>query len=175
MVITVRDLMTPDPVTVEPGDTLRFAAGVLTALGAGGAPVLKENRVVGVLTMTDILDFAANHPSAPTPRPVPVGREAASADVSSAMAVPESAEWDVLDEHTVAEVMSLRVLALAPGADVREAARLMESEGTHRVVVMEGPGLVGILTAWDLVRAIARGDFIVQGSDRPGPPTTGRT
>ena len=161
MTLQVRDLMVPDPVTLDPGDTLRFASGVLTSIGAGGAPVLKADRVIGVLSMTDILDFAANHP---TPAPPDTRRrdlgEETQEEADTAMAAPEGPEWDVLDEHTVAEVMSMRVLALPPAASVTEAAQLMESAGVRRILVMEGPQLVGILTARDLVQAMARGDLV---------------
>jgi len=34
----------------------------------------------------------------------------------------------------------------------------MERERVHRVSVLTGLNLVGILTAWNLVRAVARGD-----------------
>jgi CBS domain-containing protein len=161
--IAIRDLMTPDPMTLAPTDTLRYAAGVLTSIGAGGAPVTRGETVVGVLTMTDILDFAANHPSVPTPR-IPRGADVPDRQ-SAPMAAPEGPEWDVLDEHTVQEVMSLRVLGLPPTADAREAARMMEEEGVHRVLVMEGARLLGILSAWDLVRAVARGDLASRRDD----------
>ena len=78
------------------------------------------------------------------------------------MAVPASAEWDALDEHTVAEVMSHRILSVAPAADVTEVARRMDAEGVHRVMVMDGDVLLGIVTALDLARAVARGEL--------GPP-----
>ena len=73
--IAIRHLMTADPVTLAPTDTLRFAAGVLSSIGAGGAPVTQGSRVVGIVTMTDILDFAAHHPS-PSGSP-PAERDAA--------------------------------------------------------------------------------------------------
>ena len=165
--LTVRSLMVSDPVALAPTDTLRFAAGVLSSIGAGGAPVMKGDRVVGVVTMTDILEFAAESPAehsrlAPTEGRSPA---AGSEDDSGRMAVTAGPDWDALDEHTVAEVMSLRVLSVAPSAGVNEVARVMEAEGVHRVLVMEGDVLVGIVTALDLVRAVARGDLVARDSE----------
>ena len=56
---TVRELMASDPVTVEPEETLRKAADLLTASGVSGAPVTANGRVVGVVTLTDITQFEA--------------------------------------------------------------------------------------------------------------------
>ena len=152
-VLCARDLMTPDPVVLSPTDTLRFAAGVLTSIGTGGAPVMNGEHVVGVISMTDIVEFAADNPSSP-------GDPVSSARPHSEMAVPAGPEWDALDEHTVAEVMSLRILSVSPTADVRTLAQLMDAEGVHRLLVMEDDALVGIVTSLDLVRAVARGDLI---------------
>jgi CBS domain-containing protein len=164
---SVRDLMVPDPVCLAPTDTLRFAAGVLTSIGAGGAPVMKGKRLVGVVSTTDILEFAADNPSLPE---LPIGQggkaqkpareEEASSGGPGSMAVPKSPDWDSLDEHTVAEVMSMRILSLPPDADASAAIRLMDEESVHRVLVLDGDELVGIVTAWDVVRSVARGEFV---------------
>jgi CBS domain-containing protein len=53
--------------------------------------------------------------------------------------------------------MSLRILSVSPGATLTEVARLMEGEAVHRLLVMEGDALLGIVSALDLVRAMARG------------------
>jgi CBS domain-containing protein len=166
--LTVSALMVPDPVTLAPTDTLRFAAGVLSSIGAGGAPVMNGDRVVGVVTMTDILEFAADSPAEHSRLPPALGASPAggSTHEGGPMAVPEGPDWDVLDEHTVAEVMSFRVLSVPPSAGARDVARVMESEDVHRVLVMEGDALVGIVTALDLVRAVARGDLVPRD---PGP------
>jgi CBS domain-containing protein len=76
------------------------------------------------------------------------------------MAVPAGPEWDALDEHTVAQVMSLRILSVSPDSDVRTLAERMDADGVHRLLVMEEDVLVGIVTALDLVRAVARGDLV---------------
>jgi CBS domain-containing protein len=167
--------MIPDPVCLAPTDTLRFAAGVLTSIGAGGAPVTAEERLVGVITMTDILDFAVDNPSGPEISPgsassrgdagesfasrSPEGRDDDTGAPGS-MAVPKSPDWDSLDEHTVAEVMSRRILSLPPDADARDAVRLMDRESVHRVLVLDRGELVGIVSAWDVVRSVARGEFV---------------
>ncbi|HJZ85745.1 MAG TPA: CBS domain-containing protein [Polyangia bacterium] len=60
-------------------------------------------------------------------------------------------------EALVEEVMTPFMLALRPDDSALDAARLMAHEGVHRILVLEGERLVGIVTTMDLVRALARG------------------
>lgn len=54
----VRELMSPDPVTIEADDTVRRAANLLRGNGIGCLPVVDGGgQVVGVLTPTDFLDM----------------------------------------------------------------------------------------------------------------------
>ena len=55
----VADLMTPQLVTVSPGASLRHAARVLKGRGIGCLPVFTRNRLVGILTTTDLLETLA--------------------------------------------------------------------------------------------------------------------
>jgi CBS domain-containing protein len=179
-VATVRELMATDPFTVEPEETLRSAADLLTDGGVSGAPVVSGDKVVGVVTLIDILDFDAHDVSTPTHRPDLVNpitegpvddpESAEEQDPPSRFFVEmwedagadtltrfETAgpEWNPLDEHTVSEVMSPVVFSVSPDASLKDAAALMEKRKVHRLLVMEGEQLVGILTAWDIVRAVA--------------------
>jgi transcriptional regulator len=51
----------------------------------------------------------------------------------------------------VADRMTRRVIALRPEAHAAEATALMLREGIHRVLVMDGPHLLGIVSASDIV------------------------
>jgi CBS domain-containing protein len=52
--MTVADLMTPEPVTVAPGDSLQRAAELMDELNVGVLPVCTGRRVVGIVTDRDI-------------------------------------------------------------------------------------------------------------------------
>jgi CBS domain-containing protein len=49
------------------------------------------------------------------------------------------------------------MLSVRPDDEVRVAARRMSAADVHRVLVLEGGRLVGILSASDIVRAVAAG------------------
>jgi CBS domain-containing protein len=133
----VRDIMTSAVVTVGPGLTIREAAELLASRHISGAPVVDHGRVVGLITATDILDFVAALPGVPPE-------------------LVDDTEWNSLEEHTVDEAMTNAPLhTLPPDATARQAAEMMQKEDIHRIVVMEGERLVGVVSTLDITRALA--------------------
>ena len=197
--LTVRDLMVPNPLTLAPEDTLRTAANLFASAGVGGAPVVSGGMVIGVVTLTDILAFEADNPGVPVEQPsalefepgeepemdradgVVEPVEPASSwfvgmwdvegpDTVTRMAETEGPEWNALDEHMVAEVMSREIVHVTPSLSVTEAARVMERERIHRLIVLENGAATGILTSFDLVRAVARSRLPISDLDVPAEP-----
>jgi len=186
--LTLRDLMTADPHTLTPEMTLREAVDRLSDLEISGAPVVAGSRLVGVVSSRDILDFTSSTPGVPAHRPdqqewgdwggAEVMDEELSdspsgyfrdlwadsgADLVERFTEGRGPEWDVLSEHVVGEVMTPRILALSPDADVQDAARLMVGRSVHRLLVTDGDALLGIVSAMDFVRAVAEGRLNPQG------------
>ena len=62
----------------------------------------------------------------------------------------------------VRDVMTPAPARVAPDASVEEVARLMTREGFHRVPVVEGERLVGIVSTMDFVRLLGEGGFAAQ-------------
>ncbi|CAN5814834.1 CBS domain-containing protein [soil metagenome] len=50
----VRDVMTWDPVTIGPEETIQEAAGCMLENKVSGLPVVQDNHVVGIITESDI-------------------------------------------------------------------------------------------------------------------------
>jgi len=53
--VSLKDLMIKDPVTVGPDDYIEIAAQLIYKHKIGGMPVVKDGKLVGVITQTDIL------------------------------------------------------------------------------------------------------------------------
>lgn len=176
----VRDFMSADVLSVSPDLTLRSTLELFANRHVGGAPVMAAGRVVGVISASDLLSFQASTPSVPVEEPDrlewdeeppegwPEGEDPtasfftelwtdAGADVAERLAEVRGSEWDLLEEHTVGEVMTRVIYSVAPDAKVREAAAEMVRHGVHRLLVTADGGLVGILTSLDIVRAVAEG------------------
>ena len=177
--LQVSQAMTGDVITVSPELGVRDAMELFVARHVSGAPVVGDGKVLGVVTLTDLVALAANTPGAPTlrpPRAEPVIDDAeepflegeeppavyfselwddAGADVAERMGTPESPEWNVLDNLTVRDAMTDEVLRVAPDADVVTAAAFMQKHRVHRVLVMDGDELLGILSTSDVARVVA--------------------
>jgi CBS domain-containing protein len=63
-------------------------------------------------------------------------------------------------ETLVADVMSFPVMSIAPTDCIFNARRLMDRKHTHRVLVMEGDQVCGIVTQTDILRALK--DLVLQ-------------
>ena len=137
--IKLRDIMTTDVFTVDPDLSIREVSELLATNHIGGAPVVREGRVIGIITANDILDFIAS-----------LDAEPPEAD--------EQMAHNLLEDHTVEEAMTnLPLRTLGPEASPQEAAFLMKEAGIHRVPVMQGDKLLGVVSSLDLARGLADG------------------
>jgi CBS domain-containing protein len=176
--LRLRDIMTTDVLTLTPGLAVRDAMALLASRHVSGAPVVDGGRVVGVLSSTDLLEFAAALPGVPVAHPEPTEFDAelaadrldldalreslvaeiwagAGVDVADRMREAAGNEWNALEEHTVADVMTPTVVSLPPNTPVQLAADLMRTVGIHRVLVVHGDRLLGIATTKDIANAVA--------------------
>lgn len=185
--LKVRDIMTPSVVTLEPDQTLRDAVEVLVSCRIGGAPVVEGDRVVGVLSATDILEFESVTPAPESRREADEAREDDDAeveewtegdplsssyftdwwpnegpDVAERMSSSQGPQWDLLADHSVGEAMSRTVCTVDAGMEVSHAAQRMLAAGAQRALVTEDGALAGIVTTTDIVRAVAERRLMVR-------------
>lgn len=177
--LKLRDIMTSDVITVSSELSLRDAMELLTSKHLSGAPVVSGGKVIGVISTTDLLSFAASLPGVPQERPEldewgesgstseweegtePSGTyftemwSDAGAEVDERFREVTGPEWNVLEEHTVAEAMTRNICSLPSDADVSMAADYMQRAGVHRLLVIDGGQLRGIVSAMDIARAVA--------------------
>lgn len=53
----VSDLMAPDPITAEPKTTIKDAINLLRGYVIGSVPILEAGKLVGIVTLSDILEL----------------------------------------------------------------------------------------------------------------------
>jgi CBS domain-containing protein len=56
---TAEDMMTPEPITIEPDASVREAAHIIARRKHNRLPVIEHGRLVGVVTRADVLDGLA--------------------------------------------------------------------------------------------------------------------
>jgi CBS domain-containing protein len=173
--ITVRDIMNTDVATVSPEMTIRELARFWDERGISGAPVRDlSGKILGVVSATDLVRFAAELPGAadridaadPDFPPEEVeeegddaswyyflAREAPDLYVGMRDGLPDEA----YDEFTVRDIMTPVVFSVRPRTTLPELARFLLRARIHRALVMERGRLVGIVTTFDVLRAVAAG------------------
>jgi CBS domain-containing protein len=158
--LTARDLMSAPVVTVKPELTVADLMDVLLAEGLSGVPVVDRNqKVVGVVSSTDVMRAAVEEARLPTEPaendgPAAFYRELGSAPRALAMTLPANLPRTRLGALPVREIMTRATLSVRPEATLPEVARFFDRSGVHRALVMEGSALVGIVSALDLVRPL---------------------
>ena len=120
--LRVADIMTASVFTLDRRATIELAAEELRARRLGGAPVLDGERVVGVVSKSDLIGLMGD------------------------------------GSATVERIMMPILFAVRPTDPAMTAVELMLFEGIHRALVMERGRLVGIVTPFDVMRALVRTD-----------------
>jgi CBS domain-containing protein len=139
--------MQREVVTLRPEMSAREAERVLAEHRIGGAPVVDEaGRLVGVLTQSDLVRLDAE-------RPTTAAAGAFFSDVEDYRDIATLPADESL--VPVSQVMSARVLSIPPEATLEEAARRMREHRVHRLLVVEGGELRGLVSAYDLLVALA--------------------
>jgi CBS domain-containing protein len=150
----VKDVMTPSPLTVPVDATVSEAAAILRKNRIGGLPVLEDDRIVGIVTETDILsllDTGEISEDLWLPSPLEVVE----------VPIREFINWEKtkaalsdIGNSPITTVMSENVISIEEAADIEEAAAIMLREGIARLPVLKGGRLVGIVTRLDIVRGV---------------------
>jgi CBS domain-containing protein len=141
----VSDVMTMKVFTATRDMPLRLAATRMLEYGISGMPVVEGERVVGVVSETDIL---FKERSAPDRQGL----------VDWLVHYGEDPPAAKLAARTVGEAMTTPAVTIGPGKLVAEAAELMLDLRIDRLPVVNAGELVGIVTRADLVRAFTRKD-----------------
>jgi CBS domain-containing protein len=120
--VTVREVMTPDPIVIDGMVTVREAMDIMRRENFSSLVVDRrhENDAFGLLVVRDL----AEHVVGPDRSP---------------------------DRTSVYEVMTKPALSLDAELDIKYAARLLTSLKLTRAVVMEKGELIGLVTLRDLV------------------------
>jgi CBS domain-containing protein len=143
----VRDVMTPEVITVPADASVAEIAAVLAEHGISGVPIVDRfDVVVGVVSWKDLHNRIETDLDAD-------GRR-------RWRQVPAPARWAVAD---AVEVMSAAPVTVGPDATLAAAGRLMHRHGHSRLLVVDDRHqLLGIITRADLLKVHARLDAVIE-------------
>jgi CBS domain-containing protein len=146
----VRRVMRDAITALTPETSLAAAAKLFAERRVGGAPVVDAGgRVLGVASRSDLLRGAAGGDRRGTSafylmlhgEPVISGTHPPG-DPSGA------------PDGVVGDVMNKRVISVAPDSPLRDAVATMLREEIHRLLVLDGDKLVGVVSTMDVLRAM---------------------
>lgn len=155
MSIRAADLMTTDVITLTAEMNLLEMDTILFKAGVSGAPVLDQQRLIGIASQVDIIREIWEGHQAPyqqasfysRPYPLPItALESVVRDGSR------------LGERFVADVMTRDPLVAHPDDSVSDLADRLVREQIHRLPIVDPDTghLVGIVSSLDVVHAINR-------------------
>ena len=125
----VVDVMTKDPLTVTPNETVGQADEIMNTNNIRQLPVVEGKDLVGIITDRDIRSFLSG----------------------SLLESPEAREKALNTE--IGETMTTEPITVSPEDDLQEAVELLIDEKFGGIpVVEESEGLVGIVTYVDVLR-----------------------
>jgi CBS domain-containing protein len=166
----VEDVMQREVVSVTPATPVRTLLKRLVSEHISGVPVVTpEGEIVGVVSTTDVVRLGAGEKELNAAdlvwEPLILPNEEFGEE-SSAPFFIESRDWryptenqtealpeGVFDGYTVADIMTDAVFAVKPGDTVEEAGKFLIQGRIHRALVVEDGQLMGIVTAFDLLKA----------------------
>jgi len=123
---TVREFMTPDPVTIDGGLTVNDAATRMFHINARHLPVYVGGHLVGILSDRDI------------------ARASASDNLEGGR------------RQTVEQACTPNPLVCSPDAPLAEVAHVLAHRKIGAVLVMEGGQLLGLFSVVDALHALVR-------------------
>src|SRR5919108_5520973 len=138
--MNVRDVMSTDVATVEPGTSLKEVAQILVERGISGVPVVNtDGEVLGVVSETDLLAKARAEP--PGARGGPLAWLVDPIDIRARRK---------LSGRVAGELMSAPPVTIAPNRGLATTAGCMLDNRVNRLPVVLDGKLVGIVTRADL-------------------------
>lgn len=139
-------VMTRNVITVTPATPIMDAANLILRRHISGLPVLDETgALVGIITQSDFLHRSE------------IGTQRKRSRWLQFLIGPRGLAADFVRERgrKVEDVMTHNPVTVQEDANLDELVHLMEMHGVHRLPVMSGKVLVGIVSRSNLLRAFA--------------------
>lgn len=139
--MNARDIMTRNVITVAPNVSIRRLIQLLQKEEITGAPVVDENdNLVGIVSEGDIL-------------------QAVDRLVSVYVSLENARAWK--GEHNwVDGIMTRKVITVGEDDPLAHVCAVMSEHHIHRVPVVRGRRVVGIISSMDILRVLARGEVV---------------
>jgi len=145
----VKDLMTRNVILVKPDESLEEVVVKFMKNKISGAPVVDDEKLVGIISKADILKQLSTAGSVHELLAAVSGLWEKNKKNSNADYLKK------VSRRSVSDVMSRGVVTIEPDSSIERAARLMINRNINRLPVVEDKKLIGIVARGDLIKALA--------------------
>ncbi len=148
--LTAKDIMTKDVVTVKPETSLEDLASLLLKHQISGVPVVDNaGALYGIVTEKDLISRN---------RRLHIPTVVSFLDAAIYLESSKKFEEDVkrLAATKVSEICVRKVVTITEDTTVVDIATIMDDKDIHLLPVVKGGKVVGIVGKRDIVRAVAK-------------------
>jgi CBS domain-containing protein len=156
MSLRARDVMKTEVKVVDPDMSLVDFERLLLQQRIGGAPVVKKGELLGMVSRSDIIRVLSLEQSMAEVQSGAYQRQAYDVQRRAVELIGDQVGRR-MQELKVKNAMTEVRARVSPDAPIIDVAKLMMEHRIHRVLVVEGSALKGVISRIDLVALIADG------------------
>jgi CBS domain-containing protein len=149
----IKDVMTRNPITLKPNDTLKKALRIMAKHKISGCPVVGARKnIVGVVSQADIIRLIDVYSK------IHLSENVFEFIFSMLKSKDEGLKRELkkIENIKVKEFMKKKVISIDINEDFYTAARLINKHDIDRLPVVKGEKLVGIVTRADIIKALEK-------------------
>ena len=152
---TVKEFMNKNVICLNPDDTIFEAAKILSQLNIAGAPVVEKEKILGIISISDIIKFIdiklgrlpnIGTPGLSTLLLVLLQMQKVHSDFKK--------ELKKITATKIRDVMSKNVITISPSSTIVEVAELMEKHDVNRLPVVDNEKIIGIVARADIIKSL---------------------
>jgi predicted transcriptional regulator len=132
----VSSIMSGEVVSVDASDHVGKLVNIFREEGISRVPVLSNGRLVGIVTMHDLLEMIM-------PKKIGAGKDSVGANNSP------------MRNIKIKDIMTESVVTVKPDSTIKESIDLMLDRDIQGLVVVDGKAVNGVLTRTDVLLALA--------------------
>jgi CBS-domain-containing membrane protein len=149
--LSAKEIMTRDVITVSPETDIAHAARLLLEKSINGVPVVDETgKLVGILCQSDLVAQQKRFP-------IPTLFTLLDGFIPLTSMKHLEREVQKITATTVAEAMSPNPVTVRPEASIEEVGTIMVDRNFHTIPVVDRGELVGIVGKEDVLRTLLSG------------------
>jgi CBS domain-containing protein len=146
--LTVKDIMTTDVVSLSPRTDIGSAANLLLEKRINGVPVVDEqDKMVGILCQSDLIVQQKKFP-------VPSLFTLLDGFIPLTSMKRFEADIQKMSAATVADAMTPNPVTVTPQTTIEEAASIMVDKNVHTLPVVDRGKLVGVVGKEDILKTL---------------------